>query len=64
MDKVYFLGYIMLVQRVRLEDKQIKVVKNWPKLILVRDIEIFISFTNFYQCFLQSFSNIAVLFIS
>ena len=37
-DEVCFLGYIMSTQEVKIEDKQIKVVKNWPELILVRNI--------------------------
>ena len=31
-----------------MEDKQIKSVKNWPKQMPVRDIQVFIDFANFY----------------
>ena len=34
-------------------------VKNWPELRSVRDIEVFIGFANFYQRFIQGFSRIA-----
>ena len=51
-DKVYFLGYVVLAQKVRIEDEQIKVVKNWPELTSVRDIQIFIGFANFYRYFI------------
>ena len=44
-----------------MKDKQIKVVKNWPKPTSVRDIQVFIGFANFYQYFIQSFSRIAAL---
>ena len=37
---------------------------NWPKLTLVKDIQVFIGFANFYQCFIQGFCRIAVLLIS
>ena len=37
-DKVCFLGYVVLAEKVRIEDEQIKAVKNWPKQTLVRDI--------------------------
>ena len=47
-----------------MEDEQIKVVKNWPKLTLVRDIQIFIGFANFYRHFIQGFSKIAALLTS
>ena len=47
-----------------MEDKRIKAVKNWPELRSVRDIQVFIQFTNFYQRFIQGFSKIAASFIS
>ena len=30
-DKVYFLGYVVSDQRIQIEDKRIKIVKNWLK---------------------------------
>ena len=47
-----------------MEDEKIEVVKNWPEPKSVRDIQVFISFTNFYQRFIQGFSRIAALFTS
>ena len=58
-NKVCFLSYIVLAQRVRIEDKQIEAVKNWPEPTLVTDIQVFIGFANFYQRFIQDFSRIA-----
>ena len=63
-DKICFLGYIMLAQGVKIEDKWIKTMKNWPKPTSARDIQVFIGFANFYQRFIQSFSKIAVSLIS
>ena len=37
-DEVRFFGYIVLAQRVKIEDKKIEAVKNWPKLTSVHDI--------------------------
>ena len=37
-DEVCFLGYIVLVQKVKIKDEQIKTIKNWPKPTSVRDI--------------------------
>ena len=34
----YFLSYIVLAQRVRINNEQIKTIKNWPKLMLIREI--------------------------
>ena len=29
-DKICFLGYVLLAQRVQMKDKNIDKVKNWP----------------------------------
>ena len=31
-----------------MEDKQIEVVKNWPELKSMRDIQVFLGIANFY----------------
>ena len=47
-DKVQFLEYIVLSQGIRMEDKRIEVVRNWPEPKSVRDIQVFNGFANFY----------------
>lgn len=42
-----------------MEEKKIEVVKTWPKPKSMRDIQVFIGFTNFYWCFINCFSKIA-----
>ena len=37
-DEVRFLGYVMSAQGVRMEDEQIKAVKNWPNPKSMKDI--------------------------
>lgn len=37
---------------------------NLYELILIKDIHIFVSFTNFYHSFISSFDKITVLFIA
>ena len=34
-NKICFLDYIIYVQKVKIQDEKIKVVKNWPKTKLV-----------------------------
>ena len=63
-DKVRFLGYVILAQGVKIEDKQIEAVKNLIELKSVQDIQVFIGFANFYQRFIQSFSRIVASLIS
>ena len=47
-DEVQFLSYIMSAQRVKMEDEQIEIVKNWSELKSMRDIQVFLGFANFY----------------
>ena len=58
-NEVRFLSYVMSAQRVKMEGEQIEVVKNWPEPKLIRDIQVFLGFANFYRRFIQSFSKIA-----
>ena len=44
-----------------MKNKKIEVVKNWLELKLVWDIQVFITFANFYQCFICDFSKIVIL---
>ena len=44
---------------IRIEDKQIKAVKQWPEPQSVRDIQVFFGFANFYRRFIQGFGRIA-----
>ena len=45
-----------------MEEKRIEFVKQWPEPPSVRDIQMFLGFTNFYSRFIQEFSRIAALF--
>ena len=57
--EVQFLGYIVSLQGIRMEDERIRAVKQWPELKSVRDIQVFLAFANFYRRFIQGFSRIA-----
>ena len=58
-DEVRFLGYVVSAQGVRMEDKRIEAVRNWPEPKSVKDIQVFLGFANFYRRFIQGFSKIA-----
>ena len=51
-DEVRFLSYVVSAQAVRIEDKRIEAVKNWPEPTSVRNIQVFIAFANFYWRFI------------
>ena len=43
-----------------MEEEKIKTVKIWLKLQLIRDMQVFIGFANFYHYCIKGFSKIAV----
>ena len=51
-DKVWFLGYMLSSEGIRMEDKWIKAVKLWPKPQSVGEIQVFLGFANFYMRFI------------
>ena len=62
-EKIQFFGYVVSSRGICIENKKIKIVKQWPEPQLIRDIQVFLGFANFYQRFIQEFSRIAALFI-
>ena len=59
-DEVRFLGFVVFTNNIRMEEEKINVVKKWPELESVWDIQVFIGFANFYQRFIKGFNRIAV----
>ena len=49
----------MSSKRISVEAKKIEVVKEWPELNSIRNIQVFLGFANFYWQFIQGFSKIA-----
>ena len=62
--EVWFLGYVVSSKSIYIEDEKIEAVKQWPEPQLVRDIQVFLGFANFYRPFIQGFSQIAALLTS
>ncbi len=58
-DEVRFLGFVVSVQDINMEEERIEAVKAWPEPKSIRDIQMFLGFASFYQRFIQGFSKIA-----
>ena len=58
-DEVCFLRYVVSSKAIGMKAKKIEIVKEWPKPKLVRDIQVFLGFANFYRQFIQGFNRIA-----
>jgi len=61
MEEIPILEVIVEKGQVKMEQEKIKAVKEWKMPIKVKDMESFLRFANFYQCFIQNFSHIARL---
>ena len=59
-DEVRFLGFVVSSQCISMEEERIEAVKASPETKSIRDIQVFLGFTNFYRRFIQGFSRIAV----
>lgn len=52
---------MVLVQSIRMEEERIEVLKFWPKLQSVRNIQIFLGFAIFYKKLIRNVNRIIVL---
>jgi len=59
-DSVEFLGYILKTEGLTMAEDKVKIICKWPKPQKVKDVQSFLSFTNFYHCFIYNYSDIAV----
>jgi len=46
-DSVEFLGYILKIEGLTIAEDKVKIICKWPKPQKVKDIQSFLSFTNF-----------------
>ncbi len=63
-DEVWILGFIILAQEIRMEEKEIEAVKDWLEPQSIKDIQVFLDFANFYRRFIRNFNRITTSLIS
>ena len=56
-EEIPILEVIVGRGQVKIEQEKIKAVKEWKNPMKVKDVESFLGFANFYQCFIQNFSH-------
>jgi len=62
MKEILILGVIVGKGQVKMEQEKIIAVKEWKTPTKVKDMESFLRFANFYQCFIQNFSVVATTY--
>jgi len=59
--EVGFLGVVIGLESIRIEEEKVKGVVNWPTLKCVKDVQKFVKLANYYCQFIQGFASIARL---
>ena len=60
-DRIEFLGFVLGVDGLRMDESKTQTIQNWPTLRRVKDVQSFLGFANFYRCFIDNFTKITSL---
>ena len=59
-ESVEYLGYILSPSGLTMSDDKVKIIQDWLEPKKVKDIQSFLSFTNFYHRFIFNYSDIVI----
>ena len=57
-DKLLFLGYVVSVYEIHVDEDKVHAIREWPTLKTVSDVRSFHGLATFYRRFVQDFSSI------
>lgn len=57
--RVKYLGLILTTEGIEMDPSKVTVVRDWPTLRNVKDVQAFLGFCNFYRRFIRGFSRLA-----
>ena len=55
---VKFLGSIITTDGIQMDDEKVKAIREWPEQKNLKEVQAFLKFANFYQRFIQGYSQI------
>jgi len=58
-QSVEFLGFIVDTEGVKMDQRRVDTIKDWPTPTTVRELQVFLGFANFYRRFIAGYSKIA-----
>ena len=59
--EVGFLGVVIELKRIKMEEEKMKGVLDWPTPKYVKDVQKFLGLANYYYQFIKDFASIARL---
>ena len=62
--EVEFLSFIIFTKKIRMNEKRVRIIKEWFKSTIYRKFQMFLNFVNFYKRFIHRYSKIAEFLIS
>ncbi|KAK3541689.1 hypothetical protein QTP86_000757 [Hemibagrus guttatus] len=57
-SSVHFLGYILDRSGVRMDERKVAAVRDWPPPTTIKELQRFLGFANFYRRFIRGYSSI------
>jgi len=58
--QIEFLGFVLSPEGVQMDAKKVQTIQDWPTPRRVKDIQLFISFANFYRRFIRNYSELII----
>jgi hypothetical protein len=58
-NQVEFLGYIIGTHGIKMDQAKVSAVTDWPTPTMVKEVQAFLGFANFYRRFIEGYSKVA-----
>ena len=59
-NTIEYLGFILTKDGLKMDPFKVQTIQDWPEPWKVKDIQSFLGFANFYQCFISDYSDIVI----